>query len=107
MRNARLRLKAQTAKLTAPEPELPKTGRTRTAKAALDQGHDRSPVTCTIGPDRKCKAKLPAEDLKTYQVARDPSSASQRGCVAVAENYSMDIPVKKITGAVIQKSSEG
>ena len=77
MRRQDTELKAQVAKLTAPEPELPKAGRTRTAKAALDRGHDRGPVTCVAGAGGKCKAQLTAEDLETYSAVARTSPPSR------------------------------
>ena len=108
----------QLTKLTALEPPLPKTGQPKTAKAKLDQGHDRSPVTCTTGTGGRCKAQVPADERESYGLPASPTGAGlQDKPAAVADgdplqaqaavlddqNYSVALSVPKISGMVIQK----
>jgi len=111
-------IKEQSTKLTALEPPLPKTGQTKTAKAKLDQGHDRGPVTCTTGPGGRCKAQVPADERESYGLPTSPiGTGLQDKPAAVAdgdplqaqaailedENYSVALSLPKISGMVIQK----
>ncbi len=65
------------SKLITEEPELPKTGRTRTAKTQVDKGYDKSPVMCVTDGGR-CKAEVPADERDAYGLSvLPPTAASQ------------------------------
>lgn len=110
------------AKFTAPEPALPKTGQSKTAKAKLDTGHDRSPVTCNTGAEGRCKAQIPADERESYGLPALPPAAGLQdktaagadndpllefvkaySAIQASQNYSVELPLARNTGMVIQK----
>jgi len=109
------------AKFTAPEPALPKTGQTKTAKAKLDTGHDRSPVTCNTGADGRCKAQIPADEREIYGLPALPRAVGLQdktaadadndpllefvkaySAIEASQNFGVELPPAKNTGMVIQ-----
>lgn len=88
-------VKAQIVKLIPSEiPDLPKIGGSKTEKAALDEGHDASPVTCALGKSGKCKAQMSGSQRKVYGLP-DNNLA----------NYAADLNLKQNTGGVLQGES--
>lgn len=110
----------QLAKLTAEEPELPKTGRTKTAKTQVDKGYDKSPVMCATDGGR-CKAQVPADERDSYGLSVLPPAAAPRdkpGSNADlmrefirrhggldSDNYSVQLMPAHTTGVVLNKTS--
>jgi hypothetical protein len=75
-------------------PEEPKAGRTKTAKAALDEGHDQGVVGCVV-QNGQCKALLAAADAKAYGLER------------AGPNLRADLSLRNNTGGVLHKTASG
>lgn len=108
------------AKLITEEPELPKTGRTKTAKTEVDKGYDKSPVTCVTDGGR-CKAVVPADERDAYGLSVLPPSAASTDKMGSnadllrdfirrhggldSDNYSVALSEPHTTGVVLKKTA--
>lgn len=113
-------IKGKVAKLITEEPELPKTGRTRTAKTQVDKGYDKSPVTCVTDGGR-CKAVVPADERDAYGLSVLPPSAASTDKMGSnadllrdfirrhggldSDNYSVALSEPHTTGVVLKKTA--
>lgn len=107
------------AKFTAPEPELPKTGRTKTAKTQVDKGYDRSPVMC-VTDGKGCKAQVPRDERDSYGLTVLPPAADPHDKMGSnadlmrefirthggldSDNYSVELVPARTTGVVLKKT---
>ena len=100
-----------------------RSARPRPQRRKLDQGHDRSPVTCTTGTGGRCKAQVPADERESYGLpvlparSRPAETSPRLSPMAIAlEFFRPQRPRQpkttawllaraEITGVVIQKSS--
>ncbi len=108
------------AKLITEEPELPKTGRTKTAKTQVDKGYDKSPVTCVTDGGR-CKAEVPADEREAYGLSVLPPAAASTDKTGSnadlwrefirthggldSDNYGVALTDPHTTGVVLKKTA--
>lgn len=75
-------------------PEEPKAGRTKTAKAAVDEGYDQGVVGCVV-ENGQCRTRLAANDAKAY------------GLETAGPNIRADLSLRNNTGGVLHKTAPG